>query len=116
MVTWENIRLGRNTASALLLIAWQTSHTTVYYTLNTITIYSPPLHARVQCTVKGDLLAFFFKFTIFHTASSAAPQIVSEDAGIEPRTVATLALAVRRSNLSARSYPQSRLDLVHTLG
>jgi hypothetical protein len=32
---------------------------------------------------------------------------VSEDAGIEPRTVATLALAVRRSNLSARSHPLS---------
>jgi hypothetical protein len=31
---------------------------------------------------------------------------VSEDAGIEPRTVATLALAVKRSNLSARSHPQ----------
>ncbi len=33
---------------------------------------------------------------------------VSEDAGIEPRTI-----AVRRSNLSARSYPQTRLDLIH---
>jgi hypothetical protein len=32
---------------------------------------------------------------------------VSEDAGIEPRTVATLALTVRRSNYSARSH-QSR--------
>jgi hypothetical protein len=30
---------------------------------------------------------------------------VSEDAGIEPRTAATLALAVRRSNNSARSHP-----------
>ncbi len=30
---------------------------------------------------------------------------VSEDTRIEPRTVATLALAVRRSNLSARSHP-----------
>ncbi len=29
---------------------------------------------------------------------------VSEDAGIEPRTVATLALAIRRSNHSARSH------------
>jgi hypothetical protein len=38
---------------------------------------------------------------------------VSEDAGIEPRTVATLALAVRRSKLSARSHPQSRPDLIH---
>jgi hypothetical protein len=33
---------------------------------------------------------------------------VSEDAGIEPRTVATLTLAVRRCNLSARSYPRVR--------
>jgi hypothetical protein len=31
---------------------------------------------------------------------------VSEDAGIEPRTVATLALTVRRSNHLARSHPQ----------
>ncbi len=30
---------------------------------------------------------------------------VSEDAGIEPRTVATAAMAVRRSNHSARSHP-----------
>ncbi len=33
---------------------------------------------------------------------------VSEDAGLEPRTVATLALTVRRSNLSARSHPLHR--------
>jgi hypothetical protein len=32
---------------------------------------------------------------------------VSEDAGIEPRTVAFTALAVRRSNPSARSHPQN---------
>jgi hypothetical protein len=32
---------------------------------------------------------------------------VSEDAGIETRTVATSALAVRRSNHSARSHPHS---------
>ncbi len=31
---------------------------------------------------------------------------VSEDAGIEPRTVATSTLAVRRSNHSARSHPR----------
>jgi hypothetical protein len=30
---------------------------------------------------------------------------VSEDAGIEPETVATLALTVRSSNHSARSHP-----------
>jgi hypothetical protein len=32
---------------------------------------------------------------------------VSEDAAIEPRTVATTALAVRRSNHSARSQPRT---------
>jgi hypothetical protein len=37
--------------------------------------------------------------TLFKTALSAAPQdsVVSKDAGIEHRTVATLALEVRRS-------------------
>jgi hypothetical protein len=46
--------------------------------------------------------------TLFNTASSAAPQIstVSEDAGIDPRTVATSALTARRSKRSARSHPQ----------
>ncbi len=32
---------------------------------------------------------------------------VSKDTGIEPRTIATTALAVRRSNSSARSHPHS---------
>ncbi len=38
---------------------------------------------------------------------------MSEVAGIEPRTVASLALEVRRSNQSARSPP--RPDLIHRL-
>ncbi len=33
---------------------------------------------------------------------------VSEDAEIEPRTVAIFALTARRSNLSARSHPHIR--------
>ncbi len=44
-----------------------------------------------------DLIRFFsydIRCTIFNTASSDAPDFtVSEDAGIEPRTVATTALA-----------------------
>ncbi len=55
---------------------------------------------------KGDFLDFLC--TIFNTASSDST--VSEDAGIERRTVATTALAVWRSNHSARSHPP-RLDL-----
>jgi hypothetical protein len=46
-----------------------------------------------------------FLCTLFNTASFAAP--VSEDAKTEPRTVATLALAIRRSNHLATSYPQA---------
>ncbi len=65
--------------------------------------------------------------TLFNTASSAAPQItlcsLCQRAGIEPRTVATLALTARRSDHSisskngqisstnsSRSHPQTRLD------
>jgi hypothetical protein len=58
---------------------------------------------------KGGLFLDFF----FHVRSSTSLHLpplrfhfVSEDAGIEPRTVATTALAVRRPNHSAR-------DLIH---
>ncbi len=62
--------------------------------------------------------------TLFNTASSAAPRILlcSVDAGIELRTAATLALAVRRSNTwldivsdLARSHLclASSQDLIH---
>jgi hypothetical protein len=35
---------------------------------------------------------------------------VSEDTGIDPRTVATLALTARHPNHSARSHPQSAVE------
>jgi hypothetical protein len=55
----------------------------------------------------------FFVCTLFNTDSSAAPEdsTVSGDAVIEPRrTVATLALASRRSNHSARFHPHSAIS------
>jgi hypothetical protein len=46
----------------------------------------------------------FFMYNIHHCfICRPSDSIVSEDAEIEPRTVATTALAVRRSNHSARS-------------
>ncbi len=72
-----------------------------------------------ECFFQGD----FFMYGIQHCfICRPSDSTVSEDAGIEPRTVATEALAVRRSNYSARSHPtdwgrshpQTRLDLIHT--
>ena len=49
------------------------------------------------------------KCMLFNAASSAGPHsTVSEDAGIEPRTVTSLALTARRFSHSVTSYhPQS---------
>jgi hypothetical protein len=67
----------------------------------------------------GSFFLFSFMYDIQHCficRPSESDSTVSEDAGIEPSTVATTALDVRPSNHSARSHPQSRLDLVHKLG
>jgi hypothetical protein len=67
--------------------------------------------------LKKDFFGFLYFFcTIIDTDSSASDSTVSGDAGIESRTVAARALAVRRSNHSARSHLQTRLDLIHILG
>jgi len=61
-------------------------------------------------SLKGNFLKLktFFMYNIQHCfICHPSDSTVSEDAGIEPRTVATTALAVIRSNHSARSYPQS---------
>jgi hypothetical protein len=58
--------------------------------------------------VKGDYFWFLiFMYNIQHCfICRPSDSTVSKDAGIEPSTVATAALAVRRSNNSARSHPQ----------
>jgi hypothetical protein len=55
----------------------------------------------------------FFPNVLYSTLLHLPPSdsTVSEDAGIEPRTVATSALAVRRSNHSAKSNPHAFLIL-----
>jgi hypothetical protein len=56
-----------------------------------------------------DFLGFFNYFSIYDILHCfifrPSDSIVSEDVGIEPRTVATTVLAVRRAN-HARSHPQ----------
>jgi hypothetical protein len=59
-------------------------------------------------TIFVKVVFYVFESTVFNTVSSASPQsckTVSEDAGIEPKTVAKFVLAVRQSNHSARSHP-----------
>ncbi len=59
-------------------------------------------------TVVQDCGRWSFLYFIKHCfICRLSDSTVSEDAGIEPRTVATLVLAVRRSNHSARSHPHS---------
>jgi hypothetical protein len=65
--------------------------------------------------VQRDFFDYFLLCSVFNTASSAAPSdsTVSEGAGIDPRTVATSTLVVIRSNHSARSHPQTQLNLMY---
>jgi hypothetical protein len=66
----------------------------------------PPIPFCSLCDIfrKGKFLVFYvLDSTLLHLPPLRFPCV--GDAGIEPRTVATLALAVRRSNNSARSHP-----------
>ncbi len=57
--------------------------------------------------LKGGFFGFFLFMYDFRHCFICRPSdtTVSEDAGIEPRTVVTTVLAVRRSNHSARYHP-----------
>ncbi len=59
----------------------------------------------------GDNIFFFSWYYIQHCfICRPAVSTVPTDAGIEPRTVATGALAVRRSKLQARSHPGDKIS------
>jgi hypothetical protein len=58
---------------------------------------------------------YLFMYFILHCfICRPSDSTVSEDAGIEPRTVATSALAVRRSSHSATSHPLSATSHSHS--
>jgi hypothetical protein len=76
----------------------------LYENADTVPIFKTSIVTEQSDFFKGDFLNFFFLFTIFICRLSDST--VSEDVGIESRTVATTALAVRRSNHSDRSHPQ----------
>jgi hypothetical protein len=67
------------------------------------------LRLQAGISFKGGFFGFFLFYvrysTLFHLPSLRFHCV--EDAGIEPRTVATTALTVRRSYHSARSHPLS---------
>jgi hypothetical protein len=68
---------------------------------------SYPSYRNLIKTFRGFFGFFLFMYDIQHSViCRPSDSTVSEDAGIEPRTVATTALAVRRSNNSARSHPR----------
>jgi hypothetical protein len=66
---------------------------------------------------KGKFLGFFlFMYVIQHCfICRPLDSTVSEDAGIEPRTVVTLALTARLSNHSASSHSQSACTVLALL-
>ncbi len=71
--------------------------------------FNPCIH-RHSAFWKGDFLDFLFyvRYSILHHLP------VSGDAGIEPRTVATLSSTDRSSNHSARSRPLSARSYPHS--
>jgi hypothetical protein len=75
---------------------------------------STAMYGTLQCEMFHEKtgLEHFFVFTVFKhcfICRRSYDSTVPEDAGIEPRTVMTLTLAVARSNHSARSHPLTLL-------
>jgi hypothetical protein len=79
---------------------------------NDITIYfisslCSSMAESVHYFLQGDFLHFFTYFIEHELIYRPSASTLSEDARIEPGTVATSPSAVRRSNHSARSHPHS---------
>ncbi len=103
----EYLGLGKRFWGAFFLLIW----------------FAGPVQPKPENSKREIYFYFLFMCVIQHCfICRPSDSTVSEDAGIEPRTVATLALTARRSNQSARSHPLSKisstvhtqLDLIHT--
>ncbi len=77
---------------------------------------TPKIGRNILSILKRGIFRFFLLMYVIRPSDAT----VLEDAGIEPRTVATLALTATCSNHSVRSRPQlgynsstTRLDLIH---
>ncbi len=77
------------------------------------TIYISSISTYSKASVFCFLYLFMYIIQQCFICCPLGFHALPEDAGIEPRTVATLALPARRSNHSARSHPLARLDLIH---
>ncbi len=102
--------------AAVFVRLWpQSLHIVITFFSCTLSAFScTPIHThiplRLICTQEakqGDFLDFFSSMYCIQHCFICRPSdsTVSEDDGIEPRTVETSALTARRSNHSARSHP-----------
>ncbi len=100
----------------LIQLPWADTHTESPdagdFGLIPLTTNLPHVRGCIPFDLGLDLFLNFFMFFIQHWFICRPSDFtVSEDAGIEPRAVATSALTVRRSNHSARSHPHAHLIL-----
>ncbi len=68
-----------------------------------------------QLKINRGIVLDFFMYVLYSTLLYLPPlryHCVSEDTGIEPRTVAISALAVRRSSYSATSHPVEKIFIL----
>jgi hypothetical protein len=69
---------------------------------------------REMKMIESGIFKDFFMYFIQHCfICRLSESTVSEDAGIKPRTVATLAFLVRRSNHAQLDLIHTQLDLIH---
>ncbi len=105
ILTYSPVRLqGKHSSSPQ-------THTSITNTVNSlrILIHAWKVMKRLENflhLLTGRFFDFFSMYCNQHCfICLPSDSSVSEDAGFDPRTVATSALAVRRSNNSARSHP-----------